>query len=204
MILRQWCSFMGQAGRGWQALCGSALLTGQAVESTLTGSASWVACLVQGGGTANTVCWSNWRSLVRNSAMRAKKQKTHYFCSQILTLQQTWHTNIYNHSIPFTQSGENPPCKFRTKEYFTGLRSKRWVPWQRVPKEQYTMTQNLMEFKGIVHTCFKDKINAGEFENKEQLPQAFLFFLCFSLRLLTCREPCQYKRNKGYTGETEE
>lgn len=66
------------------------------------------------------------------------------------------------------------------------------------------MTQNLMEFKGIVHTCFKDKINAGEFENKEQLPQAFLFFLCFSLRLLTCREPCQYKRNKGYTGETEE
>lgn len=29
------------------------------------------------------------------------------------------------------------------------------------------------------------------------------FFLCFPLKLFTCREPGQYKRNKGYVGETE-
>lgn len=98
---------MRQAGRGgWAVVRGGAPLPGLAVESATTGSASGEADSIWGGCTANTVCGSNWSSLIRNSARRSENTVLH-LCSQAPALGQIRHTKSYSHNIPFIYSGEN-------------------------------------------------------------------------------------------------
>lgn len=61
---------MGQAGWGrWAIICCGSPLPRLAMESATAGCAPWKADAIWGGRTANTVGWSNWSSLIWNSAV---------------------------------------------------------------------------------------------------------------------------------------
>lgn len=94
---------MGQAGRSGRAVVGGGPpLPGLAVESAPAGSASREADPVWGGRTANTVCGSDWGSLIRSRARRSKTQS--YLLVHILWLGGKHGTQKCTFYIPWRKS----------------------------------------------------------------------------------------------------